>query len=390
MRILFIWHAAVEKEYRKLLWKMAEKGHEVSLVTAHRWTESSRDQYFKFQLEDSSLEVYPLFVMFRNHIRSFFFVNIFRMIAIVTRMKPDVVYLKEEPYSIAAWQWVWVVRLFSPRSAIVIESDENLEGNHPFFYRWIERYVLCHTQGLASVPTAGFDLYRRKGFQGKQFKTSYFVNREIFHPVSLKEAQEIFPEIQGEDLKIGYVGRVTPEKGLDTVLEALALLKQEGKLAKFYVLGRMEEGYEAVLETLLQKYNLKGDVFFLQPRPMEKLVFFYNAIDVLVLPSKSTSWWIEQFGRVIVEAHACGTPVIGSDSGEIPFVIGDDRMVFPESDAKKLADVLLRFCQGEYTKQGEREILISRVEKLFSLDQVAENKLMIMREVRDILLQKGR
>ncbi|MFN3660785.1 MAG: hypothetical protein ACK4TN_06065, partial [Brevinematales bacterium] len=95
MRILFVWHAAVEKEYRKLLWKMAEKGHEVSLVTAHRWTESSRDQYFEFQVEDSSLEVYPLFVMFRNHIRSFFFVNIFRMIAMVIRMKPDVVYLKE-------------------------------------------------------------------------------------------------------------------------------------------------------------------------------------------------------------------------------------------------------------------------------------------------------
>jgi len=47
-----------------------------------------------------------------------------------------------------------------------------------------------------------------------------------------------------------------------------------------------------------------------------------NSLDVLVLPSRSRSFWKEQFGRVLIEAMACGVPVIGSSSGEIPNVIG--------------------------------------------------------------------
>lgn len=382
MKILYIWHAAVEKEYRKLLWKMREMGHEVSLVTAYRWTESSRDQRFQRLAEDSSLEVYPLFVMFRNHIRSFFFVNIFRMIAIVMRIKPDVVYLKEEPYSIAAWQWVWVVRLFSPSSVIVIESDENLEGRHPFLYRWIEEYVLRHIHGLASVPTAGLELYKRKGFRGKQFKTSYFVNTEIFFPLSGEKAREVFPEIRGDRFAVGYVGRITPEKGLDTVIEALGILKKRGVSCYLYLLGKVVEEYKEKLSQLAMDCGVSEEVFFLNARPMDKLMYFYNAINALVLPSRSTSWWIEQFGRVIVEAQACGTPVVGSDSGEIPIVIGDERFVFPEGNAERLAGILERFVKGEYSKEGMSQHLVEQVKERFSLERVAENKIGIMEETR--------
>ena len=62
-----------------------------------------------------------------------------------------------------------------------------------------------------------------------------------------------------------------------------------------------------------------------------------NALDVLVLPSRTTPRWKEQFGRVIIEANACETPVIGSDSGAIPEVIGDAGLVFPERNAEALA-----------------------------------------------------
>ncbi|MCX7883183.1 MAG: glycosyltransferase family 4 protein [Brevinematales bacterium] len=381
MRILYIWHAAVEKEYRKLVWKMAEKGHEVHLVTAHRWTESSRDQRFQRLPEDRYITTYPLLVMFRNHIRSFFFVNILRMAKILLGVKPEVVYLKEEPYSFAAWQWVWMVRVFSPRSVIVVESDENLEGKHPFLYRWIERYVLSRIHGMASVPTAGLDLYKRKGFVGKQFKTSYFVNTEIFFPLSRKEAKTVFPEIREESFAVGYVGRITPEKGLDTVIEALGILKKKGLFCNLYLLGKVAQGYREELVQLLQREGVEDRVYFLEARPMEKLVFFYNAIDVLVLPSKSTSWWIEQFGRVIVEAQACGTPVVGSSSGEIPIVIGDERMVFPEGDSQQLADILERFVRKEYAKERLSEHLVTQVKERFSLEQVAENKLTIMEEM---------
>jgi glycosyltransferase involved in cell wall biosynthesis len=67
-------------------------------------------------------------------------------------------------------------------------------------------------------------------------------------------------------------------------------------------------------------------------------------MDVLVAPSQTSPRWKEQFGRMLVEAFACGVPVLGSDSGEIPYVIGDAGVVLPEADeaawATSLADLL--------------------------------------------------
>jgi glycosyltransferase involved in cell wall biosynthesis len=71
-----------------------------------------------------------------------------------------------------------------------------------------------------------------------------------------------------------------------------------------------------------------------------------NAMDVLVLPSRTTARWKEQFGRVIIEAHCCATPVIGSSSGAIPDVVGEGGRVFPECDAPALAAALCTMAEN--------------------------------------------
>jgi glycosyltransferase involved in cell wall biosynthesis len=67
-------------------------------------------------------------------------------------------------------------------------------------------------------------------------------------------------------------------------------------------------------------------------------------MDVLAAPSQTTPRWREQFGRMLVEAFACGVPVVGSDSGEVPFVIADAGLVLPEHDeaawSRGLAELL--------------------------------------------------
>jgi glycosyltransferase involved in cell wall biosynthesis len=107
--------------------------------------------------------------------------------------------------------------------------------------------------------------------------------------------------------------------------------------------------------------------------PSTQTVDYYRSLDVLVLPSRSRSNWKEQFGRVLVDAMACGVPVVGSTCGEIPNVIGDAGLIFPEGDAALLRDhlralqndpslrrdlaqrgrqrVLDRFTQGQIARQ---------------------------------------
>lgn len=97
---------------------------------------------------------------------------------------------------------------------------------------------------------------------------------------------------------------------------------------------------EGQIKARAQELNIAERVFFLPHRPMNELPQVMNAMDVLALPSRTTPRWKEQFGRVIIEAHACATPVIGSDSGAIPSVIGNAGLVFPEGDARAIAAVI--------------------------------------------------
>ena len=98
---------------------------------------------------------------------------------------------------------------------------------------------------------------------------------------------------------------------------------------------------------------------------------FYRNLDVFILPSRTMSNWKEQFGRVLVEAMACGVPVIGSDSGEIPHVIGDAGVIFPEGDVRaltqKLQQLLVQPVERRHLGAAGRQ----RVLQQFTMQQIA-------------------
>jgi glycosyltransferase involved in cell wall biosynthesis len=92
------------------------------------------------------------------------------------------------------------------------------------------------------------------------------------------------------------------------------------------------------LTALASNLGIAEQVTFLGRLPSAQAPEFYRTLDALVLPSLSRPNWVEQFGRVLVEAMACEIPVIGSASGEIPAVIGNAGLLFPEGDAALLAE----------------------------------------------------
>ncbi len=381
MKILYIWHAAVEPGFRKLLDKMSQlNGISLTLVTTHKWKESGREQKWDKTI-NLPYKAYGLFVVFPNHIRSFFFLNIFKIIFILLRTKPDIIYLKEEPYSIAAFQWVVLSHIFSRESKIIIESDENLIFTQPFPYSWIEKFVLNSIDSIACVPTDGIKLYRTKGFKGQIYKTSYFIDEEVFHSIDKEKASLHFPEINTSMPSIGYVGRITEEKGIDTLIEATKILISKGYKFNVYLLGSVNPEFKTKLESFLSDPLVKEHLHLLKARPMEKLVFFYNLMDAIVLPSKTTSWWKEQFGRVIIESQACGTPVIGSSSGEIPYVIGDSFFVFEEGNPLALATIMEKIVSGQISKSQASEKVKTLALSRFSLSNVIKQKLEIMENV---------
>ena len=133
---------------------------------------------------------------------------------------------------------------------------------------------------------------------------------------------------------IGYAGALIPEKGVDLLLRACAGLPDAG-----WRLAIVGDGPErAQLGALANVLGIGERVDFLGQRASTQMPDVYPDFDVLVLPSLTRPNWKEQFGRVLIEAMACGVPVIGSDSGEIPNVIGDAGLIFPEGNIPALRD----------------------------------------------------
>ena len=137
---------------------------------------------------------------------------------------------------------------------------------------------------------------------------------------------------------IGYVGRIVEPKGLRTLAAALPSLRD--LRWKLVVIGKGD--FEETFRQLLTDGGVIDRVAFLGFVPHVETPRYLSAFDLLVVPSETQPNWKEQFGRVITEAMACGTPVVGSSSGEIPNLIrkGDGGLVFPEKNADEFAKCL--------------------------------------------------
>jgi len=166
--------------------------------------------------------------------------------------------------------------------------------------------------------------------------------------------------------RIGYVGRLVEEKGLDDVLDAMALGPQS------IALSIMGEGpYEARLRQRVAELGLADRVDFRGWSAPAEVATFLQGLSALVLLTRTTKHVREQFGRVIIEAQACGVPVIGSTCGAIPSVIGDGGWVVPERSPEKLRDLLIETARDPGLVAAKALAARHNVEARFTYGAVA-------------------
>jgi glycosyltransferase involved in cell wall biosynthesis len=155
---------------------------------------------------------------------------------------------------------------------------------------------------------------------------------------------------------VGFGGRLVPEKGMDVLLRAAASLPR----VRVLVLG---DGPERVrLEQLARSLGLDRRVHFAGHVGSIELARWLSSLDSLALPSRTAHGWTEQFGRILIEAMACGVPVVASGSGEIPHVIGDAGVLVAEGDPVALAAALASLTRdtdrcASLALAGQRRVL---------------------------------
>jgi glycosyltransferase involved in cell wall biosynthesis len=165
--------------------------------------------------------------------------------------------------------------------------------------------------------------------------------------------------------------RLVAEKGVDLLLRAAAGLPGAWRVR---VAGEGPE--RPLLERLAQELGIGARVLFDGAIPSGQMAAYLQQLDALVLASRTRPNWKEQFGRVLIEAMACGVPVIGAQSGEIPHVIGDAGLTFPEEDVAALRACLQALLEApdrraELGRRGRARVLAHYTQREIAAQTVA-------------------
>lgn len=166
----------------------------------------------------------------------------------------------------------------------------------------------------------------------------YGVDLSVFHP----------SDLQGQALKdqkpvVLTVARKVPEKGLDIHRE---VARQLSDIAEFR---------------------------WVDSASYCDIPAIYNSADIFFLPSQSTSTWEEQYGMSLIEAMACGLPIVTSTSGAIPEVVGDAGIKLREFDVDKMVKTLRDLIQNPEKRRELSRLSLARAKSFYDSKKISKH-----------------
>lgn len=344
MRVLMLSKACLVGIYQRKLEEIARHiDVELTVIVPPYW----RDERGVTSLERAHTEGYELIVepmALNGTFHLHFYPRLGRHLRAI---RPDVVHLDEEPYNLATFQGMVLARRAGCRTLWF--SWQNLLRRYPPPFSLLERYCVSRADAAIVGSQTAARVWRAKGYGGPLTVIPQFgVDPRHFALPAHREPRSGFV--------VGFAGRLVEEKGADLLLAAATGLAG----ASVVVLG--SGPLRPQLERQARRLGLTERVTFLDWLPSDEMSAFYHQLDALVLPSRSRPNWTEQFGRVLVEAMACGVPVVGSDCGEIPHVVAEAGLIFPEGDADALRAHLERLMTDpslrlDLSQRGRQRVL---------------------------------
>ena len=355
MRVLVASHSYVLANTRGKL-RALSQSIELTLVIPRYWT---------FELVSASAQPEPAgtmrlqacpTILSGHSIRYLYAPRVLWRVLRVAR--PDVVIVEEEASSLALAQFGLLKQFFQVR--LYFFTWENIYW-HPRLTRAVEWFNLHAADGAVAGNRDAVQVLRRKRFRKPVAVIPQMgVNTEHFTPPT--DTLPVPPLI------IGYVGRFVREKGLLVLWDALTTLEGNWQL-RMVGNGPLRDE----LQMRADRLHWGGRVHWIEYIPRERLSTFFQSIHLLVLPSLTTAHWKEQFGRVLIEAMACGVPVIGSDSGAIPEVIEDAGLIVPEGDAIALREGIMKIMYREDVRRDLAARARRRVQENYDDDILGRN-----------------
>jgi glycosyltransferase involved in cell wall biosynthesis len=331
MRLLTVGHSYVVALNRRLARAMAGAGAgwEVTVVAP----KFVKGDLRPIPLEHSDGEPYHLEGV-ATHFNGHAHVMLYgRRLRALLREKWDLIHCWEEPYVLAGAQ----VAGWSRSAPVVFYSFQNICKRYPPPFNRVERYSVGRSAGwIAAGETVVHALLTRPGYSRlPHCRIPLGVDVECFRP-DTHAGRAVRCQLgwskDGPPV-VGYLGRFVPEKGLRLLTDTLDRLQTPWRA--LFVGG-------GPLMAVLQAWAAKRPeaVRIVTGVAHADVPAYLNAMDILAAPSQTTPRWKEQLGRMLIEAFACGVPVISSDSGEIPYVVASAGRVVGEADETGWRDAI--------------------------------------------------
>ncbi len=372
MRVLMLSKALVAGTSQRKLEELAKcPGVELTLVTPEYWQSDDGSRQTLERLYTSGYEMIVTPMALNGNFHLHFYPQLGK---IMRRLRPDIVHIDEEPYNFATFHAMRLARKVGARSLFF--TWQNLYRVYPPPFRMMERYNYRHASAALAGNRDAAEVLKRKGYRGPiSIIPQFGFDTDIY-----RRAQPRQPRSEGDPFTLGFVGRLVESKGLPTLIEALPLLPDYCRVT-FIGNGPMR----GTLEEQAARLGVSGRVAFRSGVPTYEIPAALQDLDALVLPSLTRPNWKEQFGRVLCEAMACETPVIGSDSGEIPYVIDDAGLVFPEGNAPELSQRVRQLLDDRDLYTGLAQKGRQRVLDNYTQERIARQTFEVYRE----MLRKG-
>ena len=361
LRVLRVSKSGVVTAWRERERQLRKRGADLALVTAARWEEGGSMVEFDSAGDEFAV---PLRTLGRHP--NLFLFDPRPLWRLLGSSQWDLIDMHEEPFGLAVAEVLFLRWLRSSSTPYVVSSAQNIEKRYPPPFRWFERWSLRGAAGAYTCNTEAGDILRRKGLAGALVLLPLGVDVGRFEP-------DTRPSPSGS-LRVGFVGRLIHHKGVDVLLGAIA---RDSRL----VVDIFGTGPELDrLVDLSEALGIANRVTFHGYVDEEAIPGVYRDIDVLAVPSVPTPGWIEQFGRVVVEAQASGVPVVASASGALPDVVGEDGLLVPPASPSSLQSALSRFLDEPGLWEHLRSSGIAGAHR-YTWERIADTQIDLYRRV---------
>ncbi len=378
MRILIVSHTYIVDINREKLRALVrlDPSIEVTVVVPRYWLPGGvqKGVVVSAPIKEERFQVVPINNFSRNNQGLLCFS--WQIISLMWWFRPQIIQVEQGSKSLAYAQLITLNCLLGLKAKNVFFTWWNIPYQLTFPANLLELYNLKNSHGVVAGNQDGAEILKSRGYRGKiRVMPQLGVDEKLFcRRAEPQLAAQL--GIKRHDFVVGFVGRFLEEKGLITLLQALAQLQDF--YWKLMLVGRGE--LREVLLQLAAKLGIQDRLIVIDSVPHDQVSRYINLMNVLVLPSQTTEntqtlttkGWKEQFGHVLIEAMACKVPVIGSDCGEIPHVIGNAGLVFTQRDVQELRDRLSALMAQPLLAARLGQMGYERVMKLYTNQALAQ------------------